>query len=265
MTFEAQAPGPAGEMKIATVMIAAALGCGAVDAQAATASATTGQPGPAQVEPQAVDALARMSAYLRSIPAFTITLQTQRDDVDDYGQLITLSGGATYRVRRPDAFSIDLALPGLAGQYVYDGKAVTVYDARSGYYAKYQALPTIRATLELAEQKYGATVPLDDLFTWSEGDDRATALTSAHFVGKAQIAGQTANHYAFRQPGIDWQIWIADGDKPAPLRVIIVPSDDPARPQFQADLAWNTAPQFSPDVFVFAPPPNARAVDSPIH
>jgi hypothetical protein len=249
-------------MKIATLTIAAALACGAIDVQAATQpdSASAVQAGVGQVEPNAVDALNRMSGYLRSIPAFQITLQTQRDDVDDYGQLITLNGRATYRVRRPDSFSIDLALPNSTGQYVYDGKTVTVYDAASGYYSKYQAPSTIRATLDLAEQKYGATVPLDDLFKWSDGDDQAKALTSAHFIGKAQVAGQTANHYAFRQPGIDWQIWIADGDKPAPLRVIIAASDDPARPQFQADLSWDTAPQFSSDAFAFAPPPNARAL-----
>ena len=249
-------------MKIATLTIAAALACGAIDVQAATQpdSASAVQAGVGQVEPNAVDALNRMSGYLRSIPAFQITLQTQRDDVDDYGQLITLNGRATYRVRRPDAFSIDLALPNSTGQYVYDGKTVTVYDAASGYYSKYQAPSTIRATLDLAEQKYGATVPLDDLFKWSDGDDQAKALTSAHFIGKAQVAGQTASHYAFRQPGIDWQIWIADGDKPAPLRVIIAASDDPARPQFQADLSWDTAPQFSSDAFAFAPPPNARAL-----
>jgi hypothetical protein len=255
-------------MKIATFIIAAALGCVATVAQPATqsGSSTTVRPEPGQVDANAVNALTKMSAYLRSIPAFQITLQTQRDDVDVYGQLITLSGGATYKVRRPDAFAIDLALPSLAGQYVYDGKTVTVYDAKTGNYAKYQAPSTIRATLELAEQKYGATVPLDDLFTWSEGDDRAKALTAAHFIGKTQIAGQTANQYAFRQPGIDWQIWIADGDKPVPLRVVIVSRFDPARPQFQADLSWDTAPQFSPSAFVFTPPPNARAVDArPAH
>jgi hypothetical protein len=250
--------------KIATLIIAAALGCGAINAQAATPDSTA--TAPAQVEPAAVQALTRMSAYLRSIPAFQITLQTQRDDVDVYGQLITLSGRATYNVRRPDAFSINLELPNLAGQYVYDGKTMTVYDAKTGYYAKFQAPSTIRATLELAEQKYGAAVPLQDLFTWSEGDDQAKALTSAHFIGKAQIGGQTANQYAFRQPGIDWQIWIADGDKPAPLRVTIVAKDDPARPQFQADLSWDTAPQFAPGAFVFTPPPNARAANvQPIH
>jgi hypothetical protein len=248
-------------MKLATLIIATALGCGAIEAQAATPPATTAQPGPAQVDPKAVEALAQMSAYLRSIPAFQVTLQTQRDDVDVYGQLITLTGEATYKVRRPDAFFIDLQLPSIAQQYISDGKTVTVYDPKTGYYGNFRALPTVRATLELAEQRYGATVPLDDLFTWSEGDDRAKALTSAHFIGKDRIAGQNANHYAFRQRGIDWQIWIADGDKPAPLRVAIVASDDPARPKFQADLSWDTAPKFTADAFAFMPPPNARATD----
>jgi hypothetical protein len=238
--------------KLAPLIIAAALGCAAIDAHAQTP--------PAKVDAKAVDALTRMSAYLRTIQAFQITLQTQRDDVDVYGQLITLSGGATYKVRRPDAFSIDLALPSQSGRYVYDGKTVSAYDAPTNAYAKFPAPSTIRATLELAQQKYGATVPLQDLFTWSDGDNRANVLTSAHYIGKAQIAGQTASQYAFRQPGKDWQIWIADGDKPTPLRIIIVASDDPARPKFQADLSWDMAPRFSPDAFVFAPPPSAVAI-----
>jgi len=237
-------------MKIATLVIAAALGCGVLDAQAA----------PARVDPGAVAALARMSAYLRTLPAFQINLQTQRDDVDAYGQLITLNGAATYKVRRPDAFALSMALPSLAGQYIYDGKTLTAYDSRSATYSKFAAPSTIRATLELARDKYGATVPLDDLFTWSDGDDRAKALTSAHFIGKAQVGGRSALHYAFRQPGTDWQIWIADGDKPLPLRIAIVARDDPAHPQFQADLAWDTAPHFAPNAWAFSPPPNARAV-----
>ncbi|MBW8815506.1 MAG: DUF2092 domain-containing protein [Caulobacterales bacterium] len=247
-----------GDMKIATLIITAALGCALIGPGAAIAS-----PSASQVDPKAVDALAQMSAYLRSIPAFQITLQTQRDDVDVYGQLITLAGGAIYSVRRPNAFAINLNLPSLAARYVYDGKTVTVYDANARVYSSFQAPTTIRATLELAQQKYGVAVPLDDLFTWTEGDSRAKALTAAHYIGKSQVAGQTTSHYAFRQPGIDWQIWIADGPKPTPLRVVIVSSKDAARPQFRADLAWNTAPQFGPGLFTFVPPQNARAVDAP--
>lgn len=243
-------------LRTATLMMAAALGCGAVHARAETTPATGAAPA-AQVERPAVEALNRMSAYLRTMSAFQIGLQTQRDDVDVFGQLITLSGKATYKVRRPDAFSIDLALPNLTGQYVYDGKTIAVYDAKTGYYSKYLAPSTISATLELAENKYGATVPLDDLFKWSDGGDQARKLTSAHYIGKAEIAGQSTSHYAFRQPGVDWQIWIADGDKPAPLRVAIVAQNDNARPQFQVDLTWDTAPQFAANEFAFRPPPNS--------
>ncbi|HEY9218892.1 MAG TPA: DUF2092 domain-containing protein [Phenylobacterium sp.] len=240
-------------MKIAPLMFAAAMGCLAVQAQAQTA-------GP-QVEPKAVEALTRMSAYLRTIPAFQITANTQRDDVDEFGQLITLSGQATYKVQRPDKFAIDLALPTQAGQYIYDGKSVRVHDRKANTYATVPATGTIRSTLEMAEKKYGASVPLDDLFTWSEGDARTAALTSAHFVGKTQVAGQPADHYAFRQPGKDWQIWIAEGTKPVPLRLSIVASDDPARPEFQADMSWDTAPQFAADAFSSAAPASARVVE----
>jgi hypothetical protein len=248
----ARAPRSFPRIKVAPLILAAAVGCVAMGVRAQT---------PPAVEAKAVDAMNQMGAYLRSVPAFQITLLAQRDDVDENGQLITLTGGATYLVRRPNAFSIELALPTQAGRYVYDGRTVSAYDARANQYKTFAAPSTIRATLELAQEKYGATVPLDDLFKWSEGgSDWAKALTSAHYIGKARIAGQVANHYAFRQPGRDWQIWIAEGDKPTPLRMSITASDDPARPKFQADLAWDTAPQFAQGAFVFAPPPNAKAI-----
>jgi hypothetical protein len=255
-------------MRISTLMLATALACGALGAQTLGAQAATRHASHAsasheaasQVEPEAIEALSKMSAYLRTLPAFQITLQTQRDDVDVYGQLITLSGAATYRVRRPDAMAIDLAMPSVSRQYVYDGKTVTIFDPGTRYYARFDAPPTIGPALQQTFQRYGVELPLADLFTWTDGDPRAELLTSAHFIGKTEIGGQTVNHYAFREPGIDWQIWIADGDKPAPLRVAIVASDDPARPKFEADLAWDTSPQFSQDAFVFSPPENARLV-----
>jgi hypothetical protein len=101
---------------------------------------------------------------------------------------------------------------------------------------------------------------LDDLFHWDQGDQQINRLTAAHFVGAEKINGQDTKHYAFRQPGVDWQIWITAGDKPMPVRVVLVANDDPARPQFEANLTWDTAPQFDADTFVFAPPPGAKAI-----
>jgi hypothetical protein len=212
------------------------------------------------VEPGAAQALRAMSAYLRTLPTFKVTMTTERDEVDDFGQLLTFTGETTYQVKLPDAFAIDVVEGSKTRQYVYDGKSVTMYDPVTGYYAVFKAPPTIRATLDAAADKYGITVPFDDLFHRDQDEAQEKALTSGHYVGTAKVNGQDAEQYAFRQAGVDWQIWLAKGDKPAPLRVVIVASDDPARPQFEANLAWDTAAQFAADTFVFTPPANAKMI-----
>ena len=211
------------------------------------------------VEPGSVAALGKMSAYLRSVHGFQVTMSTQQDDVDVDGQIITLNGATTYKVRSPDGFNIQVDKPGKTRTYVYDGKSVTVYDPKTNYYAHFPAPPTTRQTLDAAE-KFGVSIPLDDLFHWDQGDAQTSELTSGHYVGPAKLGGQEAEQYAFRQPGRDWQIWIAKGDRPTPLRVVIVASDDPDRPQFQADLSWDIDPQFPADTFVFTPPAGAKDI-----
>ena len=219
------------------------------------------------VEPRSVAAVVKMSAYLRSLATFEIKMTTERDDVDDFGQLLTFDGTADYKIKKPDAFALEVTNPNKTRQYIYDGKTVIIFDPKSGYYATIKARPDIRQTLDMAADQFGITVPFDDLFKWDEGDDHAKLLTSGHFVRSTTLDGQEVDQYAFRQPGVDWQIWIAKGDKPLPLRVVITASDDPARPQFEANLSWDTAAQFAADTFVFTAPANAKPVpiqsDSP--
>ena len=173
---------------------------------------------------------------------------------------LNFGGETTYKVRTPDAFVIDVVEDNYAREYVYDGNSVIVFSPRMGFFAKFAAPSTIQQTLDLAYAKYGVTVPLDDLFSWSRGESQHANLTSAHVVGPARLAGRDTMQYAFRQPGIDWQIWIATGDKPLPLRVEIVASDDPARPRFEAELTWDTAATFAADTFAFTPSADAKLI-----
>jgi hypothetical protein len=212
------------------------------------------------VEPGAVAALTRMSAFLRANPTFTVKLETQRDEVDAYGQLLTFDGATTYKVKAPDGMDIETSDGDERRQYIYDGHSVTVFDPKTGFYGHFSAPPTIRQTIREAEDKYGIWIPLTDLFRWGEDPDEANDLSAAHYVGDATVNGAPAKQYAFRQGDVDWQIWIASGDRPLPLRVVLVARDDPARPQFEADLSWDTAPQFAADTFVFKPPPEAKAI-----
>ena len=159
---------------------------------------------PNTVEPGAVAAMLKMSNYLRSLSGFGVQMATERDEVDEYGQVLTFEGTTTYKVKKPDAFTVDRDEDMTDRQYVYDGKSVTVYDPKTKYYAQFAAPSTISGTLKLANDTYGVSVPLDDLFHWDENGDLAKKLTAAHFVGPTEVAGHPANPRRVDEMRSDW-------------------------------------------------------------
>src|SRR4051794_34558565 len=59
------------------------------------------------IDPVAMQAMDRMSAYLRTLVNFEITADNSMELVLDNGQKIENDHVATYKVRRPDGFVID--------------------------------------------------------------------------------------------------------------------------------------------------------------
>ena len=235
-------------------------------AAALAAAPTPPAPGPTAaappaIDPDAVEALRKMSAYLSTLPGFELTSKTSLDLVTVDGQKLTFDGVARYKARRPNGLVLEVSSDLKTRKYFYDGKEFTVLAPELGYYATVPAPATIRETLDTLYQKFGVELPLDDLFRWSEpGGTRAEKLTSAFDVGSATIEGVDTEQYAFREGDIDWQIWITEGDKPLPVKVVIVDRTDPALPAYVARLSWNTSPTFAADDFTFHPPSGARSI-----
>lgn len=225
-------------------------------ATAAAASAAT-----SEVEPEAVQALTRMSAYLASLTAFELTSETSQDLLMTDGQKVRVDGVNHYTVRRPDAFVVEVATPRKVRKLYYDGKSLTLVSPELGYYATVEAPATIRATLDAANTRYGLYIPLQDLFKWTDPANRgAEKFKAAFLVGSSKVDGVEADQYAFRQDEIDWQIWIQHGEHPAPLKVVIIDRSDPSLPAFEAKLRWNTSPQLTADTFTYRPTEGAKAI-----
>jgi hypothetical protein len=229
----------------------------------ATAKAPTEQAPTEQtpaVQPEALQGLSRMGAYLRTLTTFELHGDTIREEAFDDGQKIQFTGSVTYKVRRPDGLRIEVAEDRRTRQFIYDGKTLTVFSPKMGFYATVPAPATIRELLDEASDKYDIEFPLQDLFFWGTDEDSHEDLLSGVLVGYARLAGQDADQYAFREKGVDWQIWIARGAKPVPLRMVIADVDDPSKPQFEVNMVWDTAPKFATDTFAFTPPANAKAI-----
>ena len=213
------------------------------------------------IEDGAVDAIKEMSTYLRSLKTIGITSQGSLDVVTNDGQRIQLDGTTTYKVRRP-GFVIDYVSDIKSRRFIYDGKTFTVYSPKLGFYASAPAPGTNREVLDTIYNKFGISLPLEDLFRWGDGSDadRIQALKSAYEVGSATIDGVATDHFAFREADVDWEVWIQKGAQPLPRKFVIVDRTDPSRPTFTARLSWQVNPPFTDADFTFVPDANAKRI-----
>src|SRR5262245_9468613 len=237
----------------------------APDASATAPAASDTNPAPAQSgaaverDPDAIKALEDMGRYLRTLNAFQIRSQTTRDEVLADGQNAESGGVVDMIVARPNRLRADVTTDKQQRMFFNDGKTFMVWAHRMNYYATIPAPATLRELADKLADKYNLELPVADLFYW--GDSRSTdQITSAVDLGPAQIDGVTTEHYAFRQDGADWQVWIQQGDFPLPRRLVITTTTDPARPRFTTVLNWNLAPSFNDAAFEFVPPKDAKRI-----
>ena len=215
----------------------------------------------AAIDPEAMAALQKMGAYLRSLTSFQVEAATTDEDVLDDGQRIQYVGEANILARMPDRLRAEVSNDRFERMYLYDGSSFTLFARRLNTYATVPAPPTIGKLAEKLEETYGFSVPLVDLFRWGAPGWSPESITGAMDAGPSAIEGTTCKHYAFQQDDIDWQIWIQRGDHPLPRRLVITTKTDEARPQHTAVYTWNLAPSFNEATFSFEPPADAtRAV-----
>jgi hypothetical protein len=218
------------------------------------------QDNPPAVDPKAIAALESMGAYLRTLKSFEITATTTTDEILDDGMKVQFDGTAKLTVRRPDRMRLLVESDRKHRELFYDGKSVTLYGPRVKYYATVAAPPTVRETVEVLAKKYGMELPLADLFVWGTDKARPDQIKRAIDLGPATVGGVSAEQYAFRQEGVDWQVWIRTGAAPVPLKLVITTTDEPTNPAHIAILRWNTTPKTSDALFTFVPPAGALKI-----
>ena len=214
-----------------------------------------------QVEPEAIAALKRMGQYLVSLQSFEINATISIEYVLDDNQKILVGGSSRYRVRRPDRLRIDLVTDNLDRIFQYDGKQLVVTAPKEKFYARLDAKPTVRETLAWAAQTFGIEIPLADLFDWGAPEASADDIREGFHVGKARLNGIECDHWAFREDGTDWELWIRTGDVPQPLKLSIVNTTDAALPRYVAEITWTERATFADDIFVQMPVPDAKQIE----
>lgn len=227
---------------------------------AAAPASNTGNAGAQTIDKDAVAALDRMGNYLRSLKAFQVRAVSSTDEVLENGQKIQFASTQDMLVKRPNHFRGEVKTDGAHRFFFYDGKNFTLYAPRSGYFASVPASGTLNEISDRLQSKFDIELPLRDLFLWGTDRSRAGDITSALDVGPSEVDGTTVEQYAYRQNGLDWQVWIQQGEYPLPRKLVITTTTDDARPDYSAVLTWNLAPSFNDAAFTFDPPSGSTKI-----
>jgi hypothetical protein len=214
----------------------------------------------AAVEPEARAALDRMGAALRKLNAFTLHSDITTEMVLDSGQKIQTGGTLDFTVQRPNGMKIVIASDRKNREIYYNGKTLTIYSPRLGYYGTVDAPNTIQGMLDSAETKLGLEVPLADFFKFGVDPTMTSRIKSGFMVGTETIGGQLCEHFAFRQENADWQIWIRKDETALPCKVVITTTTDASMPQYTAVSTWNTQATPAATTFTFTPPADAKKI-----
>ena len=212
------------------------------------------------IDSSAMDALNQMGAYLRSLKDFQVRAAVTSEEVLTDGEKLTFAHTTEILAVSPNKLRIDIQGDQKSRLFLYDGKTFTLFARRAGYYATVDAPPTIGELIDVASDKYGIELPLLDLFLWGGPRASSNEITEATDFGPGDVGGITCEHYAFRQPGLDWQVWVQLGDHPLPKKLILTTTTDDARPQHVSVLTWNLAPSYNDAAFVFDPPTDAHKI-----
>lgn len=192
-------------------------------------------------EAQAKALFKAMSDYLAAQKAISLEFDSNLEVVTKENQKLGLASSGTVTLNRPDKIRAT-RMGGFANvELVFDGKSLTLLGKSKNVYAQVDAPGTIDHLVDELRDKYQRPVPAADLLMSDPYNQLMPLVVDTKDLGSGVIRGLECNHLAFRTEDVDWQIWIAQGDRPYPCRYVITSKKVAGFPQYTIDVrAWKT-------------------------
>jgi hypothetical protein len=219
---------------------------------------------PAASETQALarEILMRMAAYLGGAKDYSVSLRAGYDAVQKSGQKIEFNEARKIILSRPDKLRVEgERSDGAKTLVVFNGKEITLVDGASNVYAATPQPGSVDHSVVHFVSDLGMRLPLAVMLLTRMPSEFESRVTTVDIVEKATVLGRPTHHLAARTRDVDFQVWVADGDQPLPLRVVITYKKAPGQPQFWAQFSdWNLAPAVNEATFTAQIPAGAQKV-----
>ena len=224
------------------------------------AQLTTTQAATAPANAEAI--LKRMAEFLAKTQQFSVNLSDNFDVVQESGQKIEFGESRKITISRPNGLRVELEeSSGEKHIVLYDGKDITVFSPSQNVYAQTAKPGGIDEAVRYFLKDLHMRLPLAALLLSRFPAEIESRTKSLDYVEKTVIDATSTHHLAGRTETVDYQVWIAEGAQPLPLRVVLTYKNAEGQPEFRAQFSdWNLAPKVQDSQFAFTPPEGARKI-----
>ena len=213
-------------------------------------------------EAEAKSLLKAMSDYLAAQQIISLGYDANFEVVTTDHQKLLLANSGTIDLSRPDKIRATRAAGFANLEMVFDGKTLSMLDKDANLYAQAETPGTIEHLIDELRDKFHKPLPGADLLLPNVYDVLMADVTDIKDLGSGVIDGTECDHLAFRTKELDWQIWIAQGERPYPCRYVITSKQVDQAPQYSVQIRdWKTGDEVATDDFSFKAPTDAKKMD----
>ena len=209
------------------------------------------------VSPEAERLLRAMSDYLAKQELVSFDYDATLDVVTQAGQKLGLASSGTVTLQRPDRLRATRHGGFINAEMVFDGQTFTLLGRDANAYLQVEVPGTLDHLVDELRDT-GRPLPGADLLLSNPYDALMSEVFDFSDFGSGVIGGVECDWLAFRTGDVDWQIWIAQGDRPYPVRYVITTKGMAHAPQYTVDMRnWRTGTDVGTVDFTFQAPADA--------
>jgi len=210
------------------------------------------------ITPEAQAVLDRMQAQFNNMKRFQLSADITRDELLAFGYKLQNNETAKMWVDAPKHLRLEVNGDIKNRTYVYDGSQLTLAAPDLNLYATTPAPDTLRELVRILLDN-GIEMPLIDMLYQGNAGNLTDDVRVGLVVGDSNVEGVATDHLAFRQPNVDWQLWVDKGAQALPRKLLITTRYAVGDPQYQAILHWDLTSPIDANAFVYVPAAGATA------
>jgi len=182
-----------------------------------------------------------MTDYMAAQKSISFNYDSGFEVVTKDNQKLALLGSGSVVLNRPDKLRFTRSGGFADIEILFDGKTLSLIGKNENVYVQAEAPGTVDQLVDALQEKFKRPLPAADLLLTNAYDELTSDVVDVKDLGSGVIGGVECDYLAFRKEELDFQIWIAQGDKPYPCRFSITSRTVPGGPQYSIQVRdWKT-------------------------